>query len=106
MIFQPIVPTSNQQPYLIYAQKFDCPHAETGPNPNDGLYRLKYARAEHGVRLGAVIPSSHIRCAADVAPFFGEAIDKRLTCKNSMEASTTFNLNTFSDKETYHLLRQ
>lgn len=106
MIFQPIVTSSvDRQPYLVYAQRFDCSQATMKPNPDSGLYRLKRAM-RNGSRLGAVVPSTRIRCTVDVVPFFGsEAIDKRLTCKNSMEASVMFNLNTFSDKETYHLLR-
>jgi hypothetical protein len=104
MIFQPINSrVDRDQPYLVYAQRFDRAYPGTGPHPNSGLYRLKRA-TRMGNRLGAVVPAARIRCAVEVTPFFGETIERRLTCENSMEASTLFNLNTFSDKETYHLL--
>lgn len=105
IIFQPITDNALPEPYLVYAQRFDCAHAASGPNPHSGLFRLK--RAMRGtVRLGAVVPAAQIRCAVEVAPFFGTKIHERMSCTNSMEASKAFNLNTYSDKETFHLLRK
>jgi hypothetical protein len=59
----------------------------------------------HGQRLGTVVDAALIRCAVDVAPFFGERADRRLTHSNAMEISNEFNLNKYSDKESFHLLR-
>lgn len=103
IIFQPCLSTPS--PYLVYAQRFDCSHAASGANPNSGLFRLKRAVLRGGHRLGAVLPVKRIRCAVDVAPFFGDAASDELKSRISLEASTSFNLNKYSDKETFHLLR-
>lgn len=107
IIFQPIQPNDSDRdaPYLVYAQRFDCAHAASGPNSDSGLFRLK--RAMRGqLRLGVIVQASRIRCAVEVVPFYGTKVHERMTHKNSMEASTAFNLNTYSDKETFHLLRK
>ena len=56
------------------------------------------------VRLGAVVDVGRIRCAVDVAPYYGAQVHKALTCENAVEASTKFNLNKYCDKETFQLL--
>src|ERR1700753_1214450 len=109
LIFQPHSTTRvANQPYLVYAQRYDCAHAAAGCDPNTGLFRLKCATRTHpthgNIRLGAIIASTRIRCAADVVPYFGKKAHSALTAKLSMELSTSFNLNKYIDKESFRLL--
>jgi hypothetical protein len=106
MIFQPVVNSPNPQPYLVYAQRFDCPHGGASPKQDNGLFELVRGKSASGRRKGAVVEAGHIRCAVDVAPFFGKEADRRLTYENSLEAATNFNLNTYSDKQIFHLLKK
>jgi hypothetical protein len=59
-----------------------------------------------GLRLGAVLEAKQIRCSVDVTPYFGEKAERILTCTNAVEISEYLNLNKYSDKETFHLLRE
>lgn len=109
MIFQPCHEgtslATTKEPYLVYAQRFDCTHAASRANPDSGLFRLKRAKRRTGQRLGAVLGAENIRCAVDIAPFFGKEADPVLESRTSLETSAMFNLNKYSDKETFHLLR-
>lgn len=108
IIFQPIIENAPPQPYLIYAQRLDCPHVNTGASKATGLFRLKRAMRDNGpngrVRLGGVVEAQRIRIAVDVEPYFGETADPRLTTENAMEASTSFNLNKYWDKNLFDVL--
>lgn|ERR1700742_320562 len=107
MTFQPL--NSIKMPYLVYAQRLDCSHASTGANRNSGLFRLKRVfrrTSDSRVRLGAVVDASRIRCAVDVAPYFSSEVDGMLTSKTAIELCEALNLNKYSDKETFHLLRE
>jgi len=108
LIFQPIIPSSasEPQPYLVYAQRFDCNHAASGVNKVSGLFRLKRAKLPNGKRLGAVVEAGRIRAAVDVQPYFGREVDPNITCTNALEICRQFNLNKYCDKETFQLLRE
>jgi hypothetical protein len=94
----------------VYAQRFDSVTRPPKASPDTGLFRLKRSmrRAADGssIRNGAVVEINRIRCAVSVEPYFGKEANRALTCTNSLEISTKFNLNTFSDKETFELLRE
>lgn len=102
MIFQPIS-QKRFQPYLVYAQRFDTVESPIQPNKYSGLFKLKRADGDSG-RLGAVVNAERIRCAVDVTPFFSTKVHNRLNFLNAMEVSNRFNLNKYSDKETFQLL--
>jgi hypothetical protein len=98
----------------VYAQRFDRDTTRGSREYDNGLYPLKRAKV-HGrtrgieqtgrLRLGAVVEAGRIRCAVDVAPYFGKAVDTRLDRFIALEVSKKFNLNKYSDKETFHLFR-
>jgi hypothetical protein len=104
MVFQPHSSENHQDNYFVYVQRFDCNHATSNTKANTGLFNLTRARNNES-RLGAIVQAARIRCAVDVAPYFGEKADRRLTCYNSLEISNEFNLNKYSDKETFQLFR-
>jgi hypothetical protein len=110
IIFQPVTSDGFTHPYLVYAQRFDCITNPPKASPDSGLFRLKRAMRRAAdrtsIRIGAVVEANKIRCAVSVEPFFGNEANRALTCTNSLEISTKFNLNTFSDKETFELLRE
>ena len=61
-------------------------------------------RAKHtsdNSHLGDVLQLTAIRMPIELTPYYGKSADNQLTCYNSMELSTKFWLNRFSDKETY-----
>ncbi|KAK7042241.1 hypothetical protein R3P38DRAFT_2512149 [Favolaschia claudopus] len=100
LIFRPMWARA---PYLMYAQRFDI-SASVGREPSSGMYVLKRAtRADHS-RLGDVVEIEHIRIPAEVIPRFGSQADRRLTPYNSMEISTQFRLNKYSNKELLWIL--
>lgn len=98
--------------YLIYAIRFDPTSSDRRCNPKTGLFRLKRATSDRDNaplrRLGAIVQASHIRSSVHVAPCFGEAANPsdRYTEKTMLEASSLLNLNKYSDKETFELLRE
>lgn len=48
--------------------------------------------------------ATRIRAAVHVAPYFGATANRDFTKKTYAEVSTLFNLNKYSDKETFELL--
>jgi hypothetical protein len=97
-------------PYLVYAQRLDCVRHDSRCSPSTGLFRLRRAtsaspNAPFG-RLGAVVELGRIRCAVDVAPAFGEKADRGYSEKVYSEISNYYNLNKYSDKETFELLSE
>ena len=108
MVFQPIVdPPSTSQPYLVYAQRYDCDHANAGCKEHSGLFRLTRAKRDSGQfgRLGAVVSIERIRCAVDVSPYFGrELANCTINCTNSSELPRSYSLNKYWNKETFYLL--
>jgi hypothetical protein len=110
LIFQPILSDGQclgsepHSSYLVYAQRLDC----TRSDPSSGLFRLKRASSANPSapfqRLGAVVELSQIRCAVHVAPYFGQVANQSFSEKNYTEISKYYNLNKYSDKETFELL--
>ena len=68
------------------------------------MYILKRSVCADGVRMGDIIPLSHIRSAVDLVPQFMGAADPRLTKESSLEYSNEFLLNHFFDKQLYYSL--
>ena len=107
VIFQPVIPFQSDMPvapYLVYAERLD-------PLRQDALYaacrlpRLQRAKRSVGgrqINRGSIVDLSRILTAVDIVPYFGEAADRRLTKFNSMRFSSTFLLNYYVDKCTFH----
>ena len=95
-----------EQPYLVYAQRFDTERSDRKQDPRTGLFRLRRAESANGRLVGAVVDAARIRAGVSVIPFFSSEIEPRYTYKNSMEASVYFNLNKYADKEDFMLLHQ
>jgi hypothetical protein len=55
-------------------------------------------------RAGEVWALDDISHGVDLIPVYGHSMDRRLRSENSLELSSLFYLNHFSDKEIYHLL--
>lgn len=100
--------------FLAYVQRFDIIPQTTStgsttsrgyvPEPSTKMYILKRSSRADGIRMGDIIPLSHIRAAVDLVPQFMEAADSRLTKENSLEYSNEFLLNHFFDKQIYYSL--
>lgn len=112
IIFQPITANGTRvdgSDYLVYAQRFDSVRSSGLCEPASGLFRLKRAESNRQNtprrRLGAVVEANRIRCGVHVAPYFGATAHREYTKKTYAEVSTLFNLNKYSDKETFELLR-
>jgi hypothetical protein len=71
---------------------------------NSGLFRLKRAKTPTNDTYGVIVDASMIRCAVDVQPFFGDHASAEFTTTNSLEICQFFNLNKYSDKESFELL--
>jgi hypothetical protein len=109
--FQPI---ARGYPFLVYAQHFDIiPQLHTltedttrghFPDPISRLYILKCAIRSDGTWIGGIVELSRVRVPVELVPRFGERADHRLTKTNSLECSTEFSLNRYSDKEIYKLV--
>lgn len=93
----------------MYTQKLNAVRAGGNCDPETGLFRLKRATLPGSGalfnRFGAVVEASRIRTCVHVAPYFGESARLNYSAKTLTEASVTLNLNKYSDKETYMLLR-
>lgn len=114
LVFQPIIPNETGRgfldtDYLVYAQKLVAVRASGDCDPRTGLFRLKRATLPNSGalfnRFGAVVAAHHIRTSVHVAPFYGESARLNYSAKTLTEASAILNLNKYSDKETYMLLR-
>jgi hypothetical protein len=60
---------------------------------------LKRALRGDGSRIGDIVPLSRLRIPVELIPRFGKNADLRLTRYNSLEYSSEFYLNKYSDKE-------
>ncbi|KAJ6582018.1 hypothetical protein B0H19DRAFT_929927, partial [Mycena capillaripes] len=88
--------------YLMYAQRFDVvPQngSSTGRELTTNMYVLKRATRADGSRLGDIVEVQNIRTPAEVIARFGNKADPRFTPYNSLEFSTQFRLNKYSNKE-------
>jgi hypothetical protein len=68
------------------------------------MFVLKRSTRTDGLRMGDIIPLSHIRSAIDLVPRFMDAADSHLTKESSLEYSSEFLLNHFFDKQLYYSL--
>lgn len=62
----------------------------------------RHFRAGNVKHMGDIYPITSIREIVDLAPVFGRQMDKHMDCNNSFNVPTSFYLNNFSDKETFH----
>jgi hypothetical protein len=100
--------------FLAYVQRFNIvpqtmPSGSTTsrgyvPEPSTKMYVLRRSSRTDGIRMGDIIPLSHIRAAVDLVPRFMGAADPRLTKESSLEYSSEFLLNHFFDKQIYYSL--
>ena len=87
--------------FLAYVQRFNVTSA---PDTASGLHGLKRAIRTNGMRIGDIIPLSHIRSPAHVIPHFGRAANARLNSHTSYELSSEFWLNKYWTKQFYYCL--
>ena len=73
--------------------------AEKVADPVTGMYMLKRALRADGSRIGDIVPLSRLRIPVEIIPRFGKKADLRLTRHNSLEYTSEFYLNKYSDKE-------
>lgn len=115
LIFQPIdsrqmSTESDDSKYFVYADRLDPVRSDGLCDPKSGLFRVKrirdIRRDAPRKRLGAVVAATRIRSAIHVAPDFGATAPTNYTEKTFTEISKYLNLNKYSDKETYELLRE
>jgi hypothetical protein len=100
--------------FLAYVQRFDIvPQATSSgsttsrgnvPERSTKMYVLKRSNRADDIRMGDIIPLSHIRAAVDLVPRFMGAADPHLTKESSLEYSREFLLNHFFDKQIYYSL--
>ena len=86
--------------FLAYVQCFNV----TAPDTTSGLHGLKRTVRTNGVRIGNIIPLSHVRSPAHVIPHFGKTANARLTPHTSYELSSEFWLNKYWTKQFYYCL--
>ena len=87
--------------FLAYVQ---CFNVTSAPDTASGLHGLKRAIRTNGMRIGDIIPLSHIRSPAHVIPRFGRAANARLNSHTSYELSSEFWLNKYWTKQFYYCL--
>jgi len=97
---------------LAYAQRFDIipqPLSSSlnatpapGRDPTTHMYILRRSLRSDSSRLGDIVPLSRIRTPAQLTPRFGPRADPHLSSQNSLEFSTAFYLNSYSEKEIYY----
>lgn len=116
ILFQPIYSDSLRRqgfraPYLAYMERFDVvPQVQSDrrllrqPHQVSGMFVLQRAIRSNGSRMGGIIDLSLIRRPAVLIPRFGKNADRRLTCSNSIDFSTHFLLNKYTDKHIFRLL--
>lgn len=95
--FDWVKPTSAQDPS---SQDTAAPT----PDPVTGLYVLRRAARQSGGAtsyFGDVLPVQNIRTPIQLVPRFGPKADARMTPQTSLERSTVFFLNRYSDKIIY-----
>ena len=86
--------------FLVYVQRFNV----TAPDATSGLHGLKRAVRTNGVRIGDIIPLSHVRSPAHVIPCFGKTANACLNPHTSYELSSEFWLNKYWTKQFYYCL--
>jgi hypothetical protein len=65
------------------------------------MYVLRRSLRSDGSRFGYIIPLARIRIPAQLTPRFGPQANPHLSPQNSLEFSTAFYLNNYSDKDIY-----
>lgn len=106
IILRPYVRGDTDQPYLVYAQRFD----KVSPTVSDvtGMYQLKKAQkfnytTRKEERLGSVVPIQCIRTEVQLVPLFGERAHPRYHTWNILARSERFHLNKYRDKESHFM---
>jgi hypothetical protein len=97
-------------PYLAYCQRLDIvpqtvvpgQTAERVADPVSGMFIVKRALRADGTRVGDIVPLSRLRVPVELIPRFGKKADARLTPQNSLEYTSEFYLNKYSDKEIFY----
>jgi hypothetical protein len=113
IIFRPIwgdtLPIGDHN--LAYVQRFDIMPQPSSSTPNSTrgpgrdlttrMYILRRSLRSDGSRFGDIVPILRIRVPAQITPRFGPQADPCLSPQNSLEFSTAFYLNNYSEKEIY-----
>jgi len=87
--------------FLAYVQ---CFNVTSAPDTASGLHGLMHAIRTNGMRIGDIIPLSHIHSPAHVIPCFGRAANACLNSHTSYELSLEFWLNKYWTKQFYYCL--
>jgi hypothetical protein len=76
--------------------------AEKVADPVTGMHIVKRALRVDGSRIGDIVPLSRLRVPVELIPRFGKTADSRLTAQNSLEYTSEFYLNKYSDKQIFY----
>lgn len=90
---------------LLYIQYY---HFVASPNdrPELAMWTVErsYVEDQHGKRrCGGVVPLTSVTHAIELIPEYGEKVDEKISSAICLESYDRFFLNTFADKESYHI---
>ncbi|KIK34957.1 hypothetical protein CY34DRAFT_110084, partial [Suillus luteus UH-Slu-Lm8-n1] len=112
LIFQPNLPRTSD---LVLPSYLSCPllyiqyyHFVASPNdrPELAMWTVErsYVEDQHGKRrCGGVVPLMSVTHAIELIPEYGEKVDEKISSAICLESYDRFFLNTFADKESYHI---
>ena len=87
--------------FSLWYKVFDNGVEVATPAPDINMFVLRHLRAS-GQYMCDIYPLTTIWELVNLAPIFRQAMSQCLSCNNSLEIPTTFYLNSFGDKETFH----
>ncbi|KIK33427.1 hypothetical protein CY34DRAFT_27043 [Suillus luteus UH-Slu-Lm8-n1] len=86
------------QYYHFVASPNDCPELAMW------MVECSYVEDQHGKRrCGGVVPLMSVTHAIELIPEYGEKVDEKISSAICLESYDRFFLNTFADKESYHI---
>ena len=114
MVFKPHLTPSMMQDLcfnfllmpLLYVQYFKVCRTPD-EDPSTRMWMVERCLIETGqqtIRLGEVIPLTHVSHAAKLVAVFGEKADCAISSYTSQESYSRFYLNHYTDKEVYNVL--
>ena len=66
------------------------------------MFILHWHFRSNGQCMGNIYPLSSIQEPVELIPIFGQQMDQNISYNNSLDLPTSFYLNNFWDKETFH----
>jgi hypothetical protein len=117
LVFSPVMRASHSResaPVLFYGEffKFSGQHRANvdgnevfAPAPDVDMFRLhRHFRSDGTTRMGDIVSLTDIREIVELVPVYGAQMDPRLNCDTSLDLASTFYMNNFASKETFHAI--